>query len=50
MAETLKQKRARARKIIPILQQTYPDAKCSLRFGNALELLVATILLSLIHI
>ncbi len=44
MAETLKQKRARARKIIPILQQTYPDAKCSLRFGNALELLVATIL------
>ena len=44
MAETLKQKRARARKIIDILQQTYPDAKCSLHFGNTLELLVATIL------
>lgn len=44
MTETLEQKRARARKIIDILRQTYPDAKCSLRFSNPLELLIATIL------
>jgi endonuclease-3 len=30
--------------ILPILRQTYPSAKCSLDFGNPLQLLVATIL------
>ena len=29
---------------LPILKQTYPAAKCSLDFGNPLQLLVATIL------
>jgi endonuclease-3 len=33
-----------AAKIAKILQRTYPDATCALRFGNPLELLVATIL------
>src|SRR6476619_5447735 len=32
------------RAILPILRQTYPSAKCSLDFGNPLQLLVATIL------
>ena len=31
-------------KILDILDQTYPDAKCSLDFKNPLELLVATVL------
>lgn len=44
MNETLEQKRARAEKIIGILQREYADAKCSLRFSNTLELLIATIL------
>src|SRR5690606_27040037 len=30
--------------IIRLLHETYPDAKCELNFGNAWELLVATIL------
>jgi endonuclease-3 len=34
----------RVRTILPILKQTYPDAKCSLDFTTPLELLVATIL------
>ncbi len=33
-----------AAKIAKILRRTYPDATCALRFGNPLELLVATIL------
>jgi endonuclease III len=37
-------KRARARKILTILQRTYPDAKIALNFSTPLELLVATIL------
>lgn len=44
MNETLEEKRTRAKAIIAVLQREYPDAKCSLRFGNPLELLVATIL------
>jgi endonuclease III len=36
--------RTRARQIVAILRQTYPDAKCSLNFTSPLELLVATIL------
>ena len=31
-------------KILHILDQTYPKAKCSLDFNNPLELLVATVL------
>lgn len=31
-------------KIFGVLERTYPDAACSLRFANPLELLVATIL------
>jgi endonuclease-3 len=34
----------RVAKILPILQQLYPDAKCSLDHASPLELLVATIL------
>ncbi|MGQ9629329.1 MAG: endonuclease III [bacterium] len=34
----------RVRKIVGILKAEYPDARCSLRFENPLELLVATIL------
>ena len=30
--------------ILPMLKQTYPGARCSLDFGNPLQLLVATIL------
>jgi endonuclease-3 len=44
MPETGEQKQDRAKKIIGILQREYPDARCSLRFGNPLELLIATIL------
>ncbi len=42
--ETLAQKRARTQEIIARLKATYPDARCSLNFSNALELLVATVL------
>lgn len=34
----------RMKKILPILKKTYPEARCSLEHGDALELLVATIL------
>jgi endonuclease-3 len=33
-----------AKKILPILKRTYPNAKCSLDYRNPLELIVATIL------
>ncbi|MBM3465399.1 MAG: endonuclease III [Armatimonadetes bacterium] len=36
--------RARVQKIIEILKQTYPDARCALDHTNAYELLVATIM------
>jgi endonuclease-3 len=42
--KTLAERKDRVSKILPILHQTYPDARCSLDFGNPLELLVATIL------
>ena len=42
--ESAEAKRARARKIIAGLQQTYPNAHCELDYSNPLELLVATIL------
>ena len=44
MAESLTQREARARKLLKILERTYPDAKIALRFSKPLELLVATIL------
>jgi endonuclease III len=44
MRETAVAKRARARKVLTILQRTYPDAKIALNFSTPLELLVATIL------
>ena len=34
----------RVRKIIKLLKRAYPDAKCSLNYTNAFELLIATIL------
>jgi endonuclease-3 len=34
----------RVRKIIRLLKRAYPDAKCSLNYSNAFELLIATIL------
>ena len=34
----------RVRKILPILEKIYPDAKTALNFKNPLELLIATIL------
>ena len=37
-------RRERVRVILPILEATYPGAKCSLDFTNPLELIVATIL------
>lgn len=42
--ESLKDKIARAKKIINALKNTYPDAKCSLNFRNVHQLMVATIL------
>jgi len=42
--ETAPAKLARAKKIIAVLNKTYPDAHCELVHQNPLELLVATIL------
>src|ERR1700730_8918600 len=36
--------RQRARSIVRLLARMYPDARCSLDYGNPLQLLVATIL------
>ena len=44
MAETQEARRARARKLIRLLERAYPDATIALRFETPLELLVATIL------
>jgi len=43
-SKTIQLRRDRVSVILPILEQTYPDAKCSLMFTSPLELLVATIL------
>ncbi|MCM3874242.1 MAG: endonuclease III [Pyrinomonadaceae bacterium] len=40
----LKGLKTRTRKIIQLLKRAYPDAKCSLNYSNAFELLIATIL------
>ena len=37
-------RQARVAAVLPLLKRTYPHAKCSLDFGNPLELIVATIL------
>jgi endonuclease-3 len=42
--ETLLQKRTRAAQLIERLKAAYPEARCSLNYSNALELLVATVL------
>ncbi|MGH7448045.1 MAG: endonuclease III [Longimicrobiales bacterium] len=42
--ESMAVKRARAAEIVRRLRDEYPQAKCSLDFGNAYELIVATIL------
>jgi len=42
--ESPQELKARARKIVGRLERAYPDATCALHHGNALELLVATIL------
>ena len=42
--KTVEQRRQRLARLLPILERTYPGAKCSLNFTNPLELLVATIL------
>jgi len=44
MRETVVAKRSRARKILTLLQRTYPDARIALDFSTPFELLVATIL------
>lgn len=44
MAESLPDKKARARKILSRLARAYPDARTELHFGTPLDLLVATIL------
>jgi len=40
----LRERQDRLKKILPLLKRAYPDAACSLRHSNPLELLVATIL------
>jgi endonuclease III len=42
--ETAAARRARARKILTVLERAYPDAAIALRFSTPLELLVATVL------
>ena len=42
--ESTAQKQERTKKIVALLQQTYPAAHCELNFSNPLELLIATIL------
>ena len=42
--ESPAERKARARKIVRLLERAYPDAKIALNFTTPLELLVATIL------
>ena len=44
MRESLDARKARARKILTLLERAYPDAKIALDFTTPLQLLVATIL------
>jgi endonuclease-3 len=43
-SKTEQTRKARVEVILPILQKTYPDAKCSLDYHTPLELLVATMM------
>lgn len=43
-SKTVLARRDRVAKILPLLKEMYPDAKCSLNFKTPLDLLVATIL------
>ncbi|MGH7699353.1 MAG: endonuclease III, partial [Gemmatimonadales bacterium] len=43
-AESLADRKVRARQIVARLTRAYPDARCALHHGSALELVVATIL------
>ncbi len=42
--KSVQQRIERVRAVLPVLKRTYPNARCSLRHSNSLELLVATIL------
>ena len=42
--ESKELKAGRAKKILAVLRETYPDAHCELNYSNPLELLIATIL------
>lgn len=42
--ETVADKKKRAAKIVALLKKQYPDAHCSLNFGNVHQLMVATML------
>jgi endonuclease-3 len=44
MPESRAAKQARARKILDLLGEAYPDARCALNFADPYQLLVATIL------
>ena len=44
MPESLKQKQSRAVKILDILSNEYPDAKCHLDYKNPFQLLISTLL------
>lgn len=44
MAKAKKKNRENTKKILDILEQTYPDAECELNYTSAFELLIATIL------
>ena len=44
MAKAKKKNRENIKKMLDILEQTYPDAECELNYTSAFELLIATIL------
>ena len=44
VSKTILDRKARVEKILPVLRERYPDAKCSLDFATPLQLLTATIL------
>ncbi|MCA9439585.1 MAG: endonuclease III [Candidatus Omnitrophica bacterium] len=44
MAESIADKKKRAKRIVKALAKEYPDAECALTFDNPFELLIATIL------
>src|SRR5687767_16032951 len=43
-SKKVEERAERVRTLLPILKQTYPQAKCSLDYTNPFELLIATIL------